>query len=222
MRHLLVILVILATPFTASADSELGVALKGGPNTATLSANNRFGRHGFSGGVASHLRWPLAERVSLAGQVELLYVARGAEAIFNDVLAAKFRQHYLDVTLAARPAVRLGPASLYLLLGGGLNVLVSASREDPSGVKEDTTDGLRRLDVALLVGAGVAWHLPRRDVGPFHLGAAFLEARHDRGLIDIDRMDGGFENRASSLMLGLSFVLGPSVPPPAAGAATAE
>jgi hypothetical protein len=222
MKRLLVIVVILATPFTVSAESELGVALKGGPNTATLSADNRFGRHGFSGGVASHLRWPLAERFSLGGQVELLYVSRGAEAIFNDVLAAKFRQHYLDVTLAARPAVRFGPASLYLLLGGGLNVLVSASREDPSGEKEDITDGLRRIDVALLAGAGVALHLPHRAVGPFHLGTAFLEVRHDHGLIDIDLMDGGFENRASSLMLGLSFVLGPGDTPPAAGATAAE
>jgi hypothetical protein len=61
--------------------------------------------------------------------------------------------------------------------------------------------------VALLAGAGIALHLPRRGLGPFHLGSVFLEARHDRGLIGTDTV-GGFKNRSSSLLLGLSFVLG--------------
>lgn len=123
------------------------------------------------------------------------------------VLHDRVRQHYLDVTLAARPEVRLGPARIYLLLGGGLNVLVHADDENAAGVHRDVTDELHRIDVALLAGGGVAMDLPRRRLRPFRLGAVFLEARHDRGLIDIDTRNLGFRNRSSSLMLGFTFVL---------------
>ncbi|HEX7839957.1 MAG TPA: hypothetical protein VF469_20915, partial [Kofleriaceae bacterium] len=74
-----------------------------------------------------------------------------------------------------------------------------------------------RIDVALLGGAGVALQLPDHTVGPFHLGAVFLEARHDIGLFDTDAMVGGFRNRTSSLMLGLSLAVG-GEPPPAVAA----
>jgi hypothetical protein len=110
--------------------------------------------------------------------------------------------------VAARPQVRLGPASVYLLLGGGLNLLVSANKEGASGAEQDITDGLRRIDVALLGAAGVALHLPHRGAGSFRIGTVFLEARHDVGLVDTDAIADGYKNRTSSLMLGFSFVVG--------------
>lgn len=148
--------------------------------------------------------------------MELLYTPRGAEAIFDGEPLGKTRQHYLDLMLAARPGVRLGPASIYVMLGGGLSLLMSASQVNASGGTEELTDVLRRIDVALLAGAGIALHLPRRGSGPFRLGTVFLEARHDRGLIDTDAVNGGFKNRTSSLMLGLSFALGSKTAPPPA------
>lgn len=193
----------------ADADSEFGIMIEGGPAMSTLSHDNRANRFGFSGGVAAYLGRALADRFSLAGQVELLYTGRGADVVFNGDSLGGIRQHYFDLMLAARPEVRLDPVSLYLLLGGGVNLLVMASDEDATGMSQNVTDDLRRLDVALLVGAGAALHLSRRDLGPFQFDAVFLEVRHDYGLVDIDPMDGGFKNRTTSLMLGLSIVLGP-------------
>jgi hypothetical protein len=218
MKRLLVVIFCLR-PSLAGAEPELGVALKGGLDTATLSNDRRGSRCGFSGGLSSHLQWTFTDRFSMAGQIDLLYTPRGAEVIFDGVSQGALRQHYFDVVVAARPEARLGRAGVYLLLGGGLNFLVSASDEDASGMSRDVTDDLRRRDVALLVGAGVALHF-RQGHRPIRLGAVFLEGRHDHGLIDIDPMDGGFKNRTSSLMLGLSFALGSrgpavqSAPPP--------
>lgn len=235
MNRLLLILVWMI-PLRAGAEPELGVAFKGGPNAATVAEDNRFNRYGLSGGLAGNLRWPLIDRFSLAGQIELLYTQRGTEASREGEYLGKVRQHYFDVTVAARPEARLGRARLYLLLGGGVNLLMRADKEDASGGKVDITGELHRIDVALLAGAGIALHLPHRALGPFRLGAVFLEARHDRGLIDTDAVNGGYKNRSSSLMLGLSFALASGAadsqpasrpsrsdsPPPAAAAVSAR
>jgi hypothetical protein len=194
-------------PCSLRADPGSGITLKGGVNAATHNKDHRVHRHGLSGGLAGYRRWPPSGGFSLAGQVELLYTPRGTDVIFDGVLHDRIRQHYLDVTLAARPEVRLGSARIYLLLGGGLNLLVHADDENAAGVHRDVTDEQHRIDVALLVGAGVAMQLPHRRVGPFRLGAISLEARHDRGMIDFDTRDLGFRNRSSSLMLGFTLVL---------------
>jgi Outer membrane protein beta-barrel domain len=206
-RLLLVIFIVGLTSAPVSAESELGIAAKSGPNAAALAAENRTVRYGVSGGLAGYLRWPLSDQFSVAGQIEMLYTPRGTDVIIDDELLGRFRQHYLDLAVTARPAARLGPASFYLVLGGGLNLLLSANRKDPSGESQDITDGLRRVDVALIAGAGVAFHFSRRDLGPFQLDTLFLEARHEHGLISVDAMNDGIENRNSSLMLGVSFVL---------------
>jgi len=193
---------------TAHAQPESNIALKGGPNAATLDHDFRVNEYGFSGGLAGNLQWSIVDQFSLASQVELLYTPRGAKTIFQGEYLGKVRQHYIDVIVAARPELRLCLVNVYLLLGGGLNLLVSAASEDASGTQQDITGGLRRIDVALLVGAGVALHLPDRELGPFRLGTVFLEARHDIGLLDTDPAGNSFKNRTSSLMLGLSFVIG--------------
>jgi hypothetical protein len=195
------------SPLSSRAEPELEVVLKGGPNAATLDHDFRVTRYGFSGGLAGELQWSLADRFSLAGQIELLYVPRGAEVVFDGVSQGNLRQHYFDALIAARPEVWLGQWSGYLLLGGGVNILVHANDESAAGLSQDVTDDLRRIDIALLTGAGVAWHFSPRGLGAFRMGAVSLEVRHDQGLIDIDPMNGGFKNRTNSLMLGLSFVL---------------
>lgn len=204
MKRSIIILVVWLVPLPAGAESELGVALKGGPNAATAAEDYRTNRYSFSGGLTGYLQRPLRDRYSLAGQMDLLYTPRGSETVFQGMWVGKTRKHYIDLMVAARPGIRRGRVSLYLLLGGGLNVLLDASQVNSSGGGEDLNDDLRKYDLALLAGAGVALHLPR---GPARLGAVFLEARHDRGLLDTDLTNGGFKNRTSSLMLGLSFAL---------------
>jgi len=200
-------MLVCALPFEAGAEPEPGLALKGGFNAATLAHDYRVHRYGVSGGAAGYLRWSLGDRLSLAGQLDLLYTPRGANAVFDGELQGRSRQRYFDVTLAARPEMRLGRVSIYLLLGVGVNRLLSAEKESISGSRDDITNELYRIDVALLGGAGVALHLPRHGLGPFRLGTIFLEARHDHGLLDTDKVNGGFKNRSSSLMAGLSFAI---------------
>ena len=204
-----------AIPVSVRAEPELSIALKSGPNGATLDHDNRINRYGFTGGVAGHLQWLLSDHFSLAGQLDLLYTPRGAGVVFEGVSQGGIRQHYFDVMISARPEMKFGWASVYLLLGGGLNFLVRASDETAAGMSQDVTDNLYRVDVALLAGAGVALHLPHGGFGPFRFDTVFLEARHDHGLIDIDTNNGGFKNRTSSLMLGLSFVVAGSTSPAA-------
>jgi hypothetical protein len=203
-------ILLLSSPSRAQPP-ELTIALKGGGNAATQDESYRVNRYGFSGGLSGDLKWSLIDRFLLAGQIELLYTPRGAEAIVQGEHVGKVREYYFDLTIAARPEARLGWASVYLLVGCGLNLLVSANKDDAAGTAQDITSGLHRIDVALLGAVGVALHLPHRELGPFHLGTVFLEARHDIGLLDVDA-SGGFKNRTSSLMLGLSFVVG-SLPP---------
>lgn len=208
MKQSLIITAIWLAHVSAHAEPDLDVAFKGGPDAATLAEDYRVNRYGFSGGLAGYLQRPLIDRLSLGGQIELLYAARGSEINFGGEFLGKSRQHYIDFTIEARPEARFGRVSVYLLIGGGFDFLLSANKEDASGMKQVITGDLHRVDVALIAGAGVAVHLPRQKLGPFRLDTIFLEARHDIGLIDTDAINGGYKNRTSSLMLGLSFVIG--------------
>lgn len=203
-------LVIIISLFSLVADAEPGldIALKGGPNAATLAHDNRANRYGFSGGFGGYFQQSILDQFRLGGQMELLYIPRGAKEVIDGEYMGRFREHYFDVTVAVRPELRLAAVGVYLLLGGGLSLLVSAKKESALGAKQDITSELHRIDVSLLGGAGVGWYLPRREMGPFHLDTVFLEARHDVGLLDTNLASSGSENRTSSLMLGLSFVVG--------------
>lgn len=207
MRLLLIILFISATAARASADGELEVGLKSGLSSATLSHDNREDRLGLTAGLAADLQWSLSEHWSLAGQLELLYTPRGADVVVDGMPFGNIRQHYLDLILLARPARRVGPVNLYVMLGGGVSALAHATSEDSTGMSQDVTSDLRRLDITLLAGAGVALPLPRSALRSLQLSAIFLEVRHDQGMIDIDMANGGFKNRTNSIMLGLSFAL---------------
>jgi hypothetical protein len=211
MKLFCVIIIVFLISREAHAQStEFDLALKGGLNAATLAHDNRDNRYGFTGGLSGNLQWSVADRFSLAGQIELLYTPRGANAVFNGVMEGVSREHYIDLMLAARPELRFGSVGVYLLLGGGLNFLMSANKDDAGGSGQDITGDLHRIDIALLAGAGVAWHLSSAESGSWHLGTIFLEARHDIGLIDTDLANDGFKNRTSSLMLGLSLAMGGS------------
>lgn len=209
-------IIVLCLPLSvARAQPELGVAFKGGGNAATFAEDNRFNRYGFSGGVSGRLRWSLSDRFFIASQIEALYTPRGATSIWGDEYLGRVREHYFDLLLTARPEVRFGSVGVYLLLGGGSSILLGAIKVDAQERESDITDGLRRVDATLVAGVGMALQLPGRELGPFRLGEVFLEARRDHGLRDTVA-DGGFQNRATSLMLGFSFALVRSDPPSSA------
>jgi hypothetical protein len=211
MRKLALVIVVVWLSASAEAQSRLGVALKAGPNATTWVRENRDHKYGLSGGLAGGLRWRLGTRFFLGGQIELLYVARGADVVSGGENIGTFRQHYLDVAVEMRPEIRFSSVGVYVLLGVSWDILMKADRESYVGMgsKDDVTDSLARHDVALVGGAGVAVYLPVQKLGPIHLDTLFLEVHHDRGLIDFDpTSDGSAKNRATSLMLGVSFALG--------------
>ena len=227
MSRLALIIILFCWPRLSEAQPELSLSLKAGPNAAVSGREENEHRYGFSGGLAGDLRWPFGARFSLGAQMALLYVPRGTKVISPNTgeYLGTFRLHYFDIAVAFRPAARIGPTNLYLLLGGGWNLLLRATRESVNtpGLKEDVTDAFSRHDLTLLVGAGVSVRLPSKKLGPFHLGTAFLEARYDRGLLDFIRADdSSAKNRATSLMLGVSFALGSkaAVPSPSDPAAS--
>jgi hypothetical protein len=211
MKHRFNQLIIFAALLKAAAafaqPSEVALSLKGGVDAATTVARYRTNKYGLTGGIASSLRWSITDRFSLGGQAELLYMPRGTRVIFEGEYVGQIRHQYTDLTLTARPEMRFGSMNVYLLLGGTLSYLMHSGKDDAAGLDQDITDGLHRIDLSVLGAVGIARHLPHRDIGPFHLGTVFLEARHDIGLLDVD-LTGGYKNRTSSLMLGLSFVVG--------------
>lgn len=210
MNRLFFVIILLCLARSSEAQPELSFALKAGPNAAIWDRAHHDHKYGLSGGLAADLLWPFGERFSLGGQIALLYVPRGTKSISPSTgeLIGTFRQHYFDVSVAIRPEARVGPAGIYLLVGGSWSILQSATRtSEPSGVKDDVD--YRRNDVALLAGIGSALHLSSHRLGPFRLGTVFLEVRYARGLIDFVREDdSSAKNRTTSLMLGASFVLG--------------
>jgi hypothetical protein len=213
MNRLTLIIILFCLPRLSKAQPELNLSLKAGPNAAVWDREHHEHKYGFSGGLAGDLRWPFGARFSLGAQMALFYMPRGTEVIdlTNGEFLGAFRQHYFDIAVAFRPAARIGPTNLYLLLGGSWNLLLRATRESVNtpGWKEDVTYGYSRHDLTFLVGAGVSVHLPAKRLGPFRLGTVFLEARYDRGLLNLDRADDSSpKNRATSLMLGVSFALG--------------
>lgn len=209
MKNIIIAIMIFLAPRIGHAQTALDISLKGGLNAATQAQDFRVNRYGFSAGLSGSIQRSLTDLFSLGGQLELLYTPRGSETVFEGEHVGKLREHYLDLSLVARPAERLGRVSFYLLLGGSLNLLMSASRDDMAGTGQDVTSGLHRVDIALLGGIGAALHLSHHDQGSLHLGAVFVEVRHDIGLLDVD-LGGGFKNRTSSVMLGLSFEVGGS------------
>lgn len=210
LSRLATVTILLAIPILAHGQPELGIAIKGGPNAAIWSGNDRAHRYGFSEGAATSIQWSLG-RLRLGAQAELLYTPRGTKLVRDGEDLGRTRLHYVDLMIATRPGIRVGRADFYLLLGGGWNILLSANLYGTaSGMTSDITDVLSRHDIALLAGAGGAFHLPDYTWGPLRFDTVFLEVRHDRGLFDIDTTDSKVKNRITSLMLGVSFTLGSS------------
>lgn len=209
-KIIIVILAVLLGSAPAHADPYAGVSLKGGITGATFNKPHRHNRYDTTGGAAGHLGWQLTGRFSLAGQLELLYTPRGTQVTFYyPPPTANSLHRYFDVAITARPEVRLGPGSLYLLLGASRNHLINAETWDANYGHSDVTDLVRETDVALRAGIGAVWPLPRQTPSAFHRLSVFLEASHDRGMIDLDIRDLGFRNRTSSVMAGLTFSLTP-------------
>lgn len=210
MKFITPLVIAYLVPGLANAENETGLLVKAGGNAAILAEDHRYNIYGPTGGVAGYLRHTLGSQFSLGGQIDLLYTPRGAKVMDGNDYLGQSRLNYIDTALSLQPRMRFGVVSIYLAIGGELSFLVNADKENASGAHLDITADLRKIDVALLGGAGVAWHLGNSATSTFRIDAVSLEARHDIGLLDTDMVNGGFKNRSSSLMLGLAFVIGGS------------
>jgi hypothetical protein len=209
MNRFALIIILICLPRLSEAQPELNLSLKAGPNAAIWDREHHDHKYGLSGGLAGDLRWPFGGRFSLGGQLALLYVPRGTKSFSPTTgeFLGTYYQRYFDITIAIRPEARVGSVGVYLLLGGSWSILLNAYSVDDRGRRDDRD--FRRHDVALLAGLGGALQLPSHRLGPFRLGTVFLEARYDRGLLDFAPADDlSLKNRATSLMLGVSFALG--------------
>jgi hypothetical protein len=210
MKFIIPLIIAYLVPEPANAENETGLLVKAGGNAAILAEDHRYNIYGLTGGIAGYLRHTLGGQFSLGGQIDLLYTPRGAKVMDGSDYLGQSRLNYIDTALSLQPHMQFGAISIYLVIGGELSFLLNADKENASGAHLDITADLRKIDVALLGGAGVAWHLGNSATSTFRIDAVSLEARHDIGLLDTDMVNGGFKNRSSSLMLGLSFVLGGS------------
>jgi opacity protein-like surface antigen len=138
----------------------------------------------------------------IAAQPEVLYVAKGTNLdVDGDTLGA-YHLSYIEIPLLARVGFQatrsLAP---YLLLGPELGILLSAELENSRGEFSDSSDGLKKTDVGLVIGGGVAL-----DIAAL-AGALNIDARYDLGLTDInDTGMGGFvKNRAFFVTLGYQY-----------------
>jgi hypothetical protein len=205
------IIILLCLPRLSEAQPELGLSLKAGLNAAMWDGKQRYERKfGVPGGLTGDLRWSFGPRFSLGAQLALLYMPRGTESFDRTTgeLLAVVRQRYFDIAVAFRPEARVGSVGVYFLLGGSWSILLNANAVDDRG--RELSVLYRRHDVALLAGLGGALHLPSHRLGPFRLDTVLLEARYDRGLLDfVSASDISRKNRTASVMLGVSFALGP-------------
>jgi Outer membrane protein beta-barrel domain len=203
-------------PLRGNAETAGEIGAIAGVNAATLDHQDRESRLGFSGGIFGGMQHAFDERWGFGERLELLYTPRGADTASGGVALGQLREHYVDLALALHPELRFGALSAYAVLGGSLDILLSANKHSTGGPTEYITGDVSRVDVAILTGIGVAWRLGGRGAGTLQPGAISLEVRHDIGLLELDPVNDGFKNRTTSVMLGVSFLLGgrAAQPPP--------
>ena len=147
-------------------------------------------RTGFAGGLS--LLFPTNR---LGGwQIEVLLIEKGAEHLLrrDDAL----RLTYLEIpALMHLDVLRRHRNAVFLLAGPALAFPLRASYED-GGVVEDVKDEVSRVDVGLLVGAGV------------EISRMIVDARYvwgGRTVFHDGDLDGTFKNRTFTVMAGIRF-----------------
>jgi hypothetical protein len=152
-------------------------------------------RLGFAGGIQLRLPW----REYISQQAEILLTSRGSDDKIEGRSQGVFDLYYMDLLLLARAELPIKPAILFAVAGPQVNVLLKSTSTSPDGVMNDVT-GLRRFDLGVVAGAGVAF-------GPFSWGSLTLEARYAMGFINVDPAleDASLTNRTISLTLGYEY-----------------
>lgn len=192
-------LVMAAATSAIAQDQPAAVGVKGGVNFADLQFDTDAGdgnfdrRAGFVGGL--FVIWPANRRVAL--QTEALFSQKGAK-VDQDGIDGKIKLDYLDVPVLLRVSSNpLVQTSFHAFAGPSFGIRVRArAKGDFEGETsdEDISDDIERLDMGLVVGAGI-------DIG--HLT---IDGRYSWGLSDVFKDDEvKVKNRVLSIMAGFRF-----------------
>lgn len=201
MRVYAMVLCLLIGGVTAASAQEAAVGVKGGVNFANVNfdaegANISFDRRlGFVGGL--FVVWPADSRLAL--QLEALYSQKGVK-IDEEGIEGKLELDYLDVPVLLRASsARSGSTAFHAFAGPSIGFRLRARSEgtfEGEFESEDISDETERIDVGVVLGAGV-------DVGRFT-----IDARQTWGLSNLNKDtsdDVKFKNRVFSVMAGVRF-----------------
>jgi hypothetical protein len=175
MKKLIIVAMLAFVASTASAQVEVALGLKAGPNFASLNTDESPGvnyksRTGFHGGA-----FALFKLTKIGIQPELIFSQQGTTVQFNDK-DYKANFSYLNIPVILKIYLAAG---LNLQLGPQFGFVTKAEQEYPdingNTTKEDVKDELKGSDLSAAFGAG--WDLP------FGLT---IDARYNLGLSKIN------------------------------------
>lgn len=196
MRVCSLVLVLLVVSAPAAMAQNKGAGFKVGVNFAKLHIEtdedvNFDRRTGIVAGVFYVL--PIAPHFSF--QPEWLYAQKGAKFPENKDFGLDL--DYFDVPLLLRwDSTTAGESTFNVFAGPSINFRHRARQEDEEGDRDIRSD-VERIDVGLIVGAGV------------ELGRFVIDGRYQHGLKEVNK-DAEAENfsvkhRAFSIMAGFRF-----------------
>ena len=196
MRVCSLVLVLLVVSAPAAMAQNKGAGFKIGVNFAELDVptdetENLDRRTGIVAGV--FYVFPIAPHFSF--QPEWLYAQKGAK--FRENKDFGFDLDYFDVPLLLRwDSTTAGESTFNVFAGPSINFRHRARQEDGDGDRDIRSD-VERIDVGLIVGAGV------------ELGRFVIDGRYQHGLKEVNKNaeaeNFSVKHRAFSIMAGFRF-----------------
>jgi hypothetical protein len=198
----LLVIVLVAAAQLASAQAQVAIGIKGGPNFAKIDANSSAGanyknRTGFHGGA-----FVLMKFSKIGFQPELLFSQQGSTVHYNTGQDLDTQISYINIPLILKLYTVAG---INLQLGPQIGFVSKAKAEAfASGVPTsggavqtyDIKNSIKGNDFALALGAG--WDLP------FGLT---IDARYNLGLSKINDTSGSPQAKNQVFMVSAGFKL---------------
>ena len=196
MRKCVLVVAMLIASATAATAQSQGAGFKIGVNFADLNVetDEDFSLDRRTGIVVGVFYvFPIAPHFSV--QPEWLYAQKGAKFVENSDLGLDL--DYYDVPLLLRwDSTATGQSTFNLFAGPSINFRHRARQEDEDGDR-DIRDSIEKIDVGLVVGAGVEF------------GRFLIDGRYQHGLKEVNK-DAELEvlslkHRTFSIMGGIRF-----------------
>ena len=196
MRKCVLVVAMLIASATAAAAQNQGAGFKIGVNFADLNVetDEDFSLDRRTGIVVGVFYvFPIAPHFSF--QPEWLYAQKGAKFVENSDFGLDL--DYYDVPLLLRwDSTATGQSTFNLFAGPSINFRHRARQEDEDGDR-DIRDSVEKIDVGLVVGAGVEF------------GRFLIDGRYQHGLKEVNKEADlealSIKHRTFSIMGGIKF-----------------